>query len=210
MGRTLVSLHVFALGAVIVAGTLIACGGIGARAAGEVLYVKGNNVNIRSGPGTDTNVVTKLNQGHKLTVVGRKGRWYRIRIDGAAQETGWIRDDLISATPLREREATPKVKPPSVAELSTPEGVVKALAEAPRERVLEAFRVAIKAADKPCGAVVRLTQTALKPEGVYYVVGCRADHRYSVLVKPDGKMGTKVTACGRPERAGGRDPCDRG
>ncbi len=184
--------------------------GAGVANAAEVIYVKGSNVNIRSGPGTDTGVVTKLNRNHKLTVIGRTGRWFQVTFAGAEQKGGWIRDDLISKAPIEEPKRTPGIRPPSVAELSTPQGVVTALNEAPRDRVLEAFKVAIRAAGEPCDTVVSLSQTLSRPEGVYYVVGCRSDKRYSVLVKPDGKLGTKVTSCARAGSVGGVDLCGAG
>ena len=187
--------------------------GHGAREAvaqGEVLYVKGSNVNIRSGPGTDNDIVAKVNRNHKMVVIAREGRWFQVKLSSGDGATGWIRNDLVSQAPTERRRQPTRVKPPSVAELSTPAGVVIALDKAPTERVVEAFRVAIGAAGRTCGAVTGMERRLVQPEGVYYVVGCDSKKRYSVLVKPDGKMGTKVTLCDRARRLAGVDLCASG
>ena len=131
-----------------------------AAAEGEVLYVKGSNVNIRSGPGTDNDIVAKVNRNHKMVVISRKGRWFQVKLSSGDGATGWIRDDLISEAPTEGRRKPSPVKPPSVAELSTPAGVVIALDKAPTERVVEAFRVAIGAAGQTCGAVTGMERRA--------------------------------------------------
>lgn len=187
--------------------------GQGAREAvaeGEFLYVKGSNVNIRSGPGTDNDIVAKVNRNHKMMVIARKGRWFQVKLSSGDGATGWIREDLVSEAPTERRQQPTRVKPPSASELSTPAGVVIALDKAPTERVVEAFRVAIGAAGQSCGAVTGMARKLVQPEGVYYVVGCDSKRRYSVLVKPDGKMGTKVTLCDRARRLAGVDLCASG
>ena len=50
---------------------------------GEVWYVAGNSLNVRSGPSTNTDVVGKLTRGEATLVVWREGDdWARIRIEG--------------------------------------------------------------------------------------------------------------------------------
>ncbi len=181
-----------------------------ALADDQILYVKGSNVNIRSGPGTDTEIVAKLNHNHKLVVLSREGRWFQVKLSASADKIGWIREDLTSETQTEQRKKPRKLKPPSVAELSSPAGVVVALERAPSEKVVEAFQVAIKAAGKTCGTVVSLTRRLVQPEGVYYFVGCKPATRYSVLVKPDGKMGTQVTLCDTALRVQGVELCKAG
>jgi Bacterial SH3 domain len=52
-------------------------------AEGEVWYVAGNSLNVRSGPSTDDDVVGKLARGEATLVVWREGEdWARIRIEG--------------------------------------------------------------------------------------------------------------------------------
>ena len=50
---------------------------------GEIWYVAGNSLNVRSGPSTDDTVVGKLTRGEATLVVWREGDdWARIRIEG--------------------------------------------------------------------------------------------------------------------------------
>lgn len=52
-------------------------------AEGEIWYVAGNSLNVRSGPSTTTDVVGKLSRGEATLVVWREGEdWARIRIEG--------------------------------------------------------------------------------------------------------------------------------
>lgn len=57
-------------------------------------YITGSNVNIRGGAGTWADVVTKLNDGDKVSVVGRSFDW--INIQTADSTIGWVRKDFIS------------------------------------------------------------------------------------------------------------------
>ena len=52
-------------------------------------------INVRSGPGTDTNVIGEYTGGDAVTVIGETNGWYQVSIDG---QTGYIRKDLLSAT----------------------------------------------------------------------------------------------------------------
>ncbi len=50
---------------------------------GEIWYVAGNSLNVRSGPSTNDEIVGKLTQGEATLVVWREGEdWARIRIEG--------------------------------------------------------------------------------------------------------------------------------
>lgn len=52
-------------------------------AEGEIWYVAGNSLNVRSGPSTSNDVVGKLTRGEATLVVWREGDdWARIRIEG--------------------------------------------------------------------------------------------------------------------------------
>lgn len=56
-------------------------------AEGEIWYVAGNSLNVRSGPSTDDAVVGKLARGEATLVVWREGPdWARIRIEGDGVE----------------------------------------------------------------------------------------------------------------------------
>ncbi len=52
-------------------------------------------VNVRSGPGTDTDVVGGYSAGDPVTVTGETSGWYQVSVDG---KTGYIRKDLLSST----------------------------------------------------------------------------------------------------------------
>lgn len=176
--------------------------------SGETLYVKGSNVNIRAGPSTVSAVVTKLNNGHKLTEIGREGRWINITVSPAGGATGWIRDDLVSSAPhLVTRDDRP-LRPPDEAALSSAKGVATALRAVPRSKLRAGLRAAIWSAGFPCpGGVVGHREVMVRPEGAYYVAACKNKLRYSVLIRPDGKMGTRVVSCQSMERLIGVDPC---
>ena len=54
---------------------------------GEVWYVAGDSLNVRSGPSTNDQVVGKLSRGEAALVVWREGAdWARIRIEGDGVE----------------------------------------------------------------------------------------------------------------------------
>ena len=52
-------------------------------------------VNIRSGPGTDTDIVGTLAAGGKVTVTGETSGWYQVSVNGV---TGYIRKDFLTNT----------------------------------------------------------------------------------------------------------------
>ena len=64
---------------------------------GEIWYVAGNSLNVRSGPSTDDAVVGKLSRGEATLVVAREGEdWARIRIEGDGIE-GYVAMRFLSA-----------------------------------------------------------------------------------------------------------------
>ncbi|WP_165859365.1 N-acetylmuramoyl-L-alanine amidase [Desulfofundulus salinus] len=54
---------------------------------GQVV-VQGNGVNVRSGPGLQHAVVTQVNRGERLAVLGKVPDWYQVQLPGGG--TGWI------------------------------------------------------------------------------------------------------------------------
>ena len=104
--------------------------------------------------------------------------------------------------------AATSVTPPSEAQLKTTEGVIAALKAAPQDRVRNGFRAAIVAAGQFCERTVGAPRQLLAaPEGVYYLVTCENDLKYSIQVKPDGRMGTEVVSCDKLLRVTGTDVC---
>ncbi|HWR08778.1 SPOCS domain-containing protein [Sporomusa sp.] len=82
---------------VVVTGPITPTAGTPTTASGTVT-VSGNNVNIRSGPGTNYPVVTKVNRGTTLTVREQAFGWYKVLLsDGST--TGWIASWLVNGTP---------------------------------------------------------------------------------------------------------------
>ncbi|QDR83279.1 SPOCS domain-containing protein [Sporomusa termitida] len=82
---------------VIVTGPIIPSAGTPTNVSGTVT-VNGNNVNIRSGPGTNFPVVTKVNRGTTLNVREQAFGWYKVILsDGST--TGWIASWLVNGTP---------------------------------------------------------------------------------------------------------------
>ena len=70
-----------------------------ASGEGEIWYVAGNSLNVRSGPSTNDAVVGKLTRGEATLVVWREGEdWARIRIEGDGIE-GYVAMRFLSAEP---------------------------------------------------------------------------------------------------------------
>ncbi|MDQ0418759.1 SH3-like domain-containing protein [Croceifilum oryzae] len=59
------------------------------------LKIKGNQVNVRTGPSTGAFVVTQLNNGTMVDVIGKAGDWYQVRVSGG--KTGFIRKDFVTS-----------------------------------------------------------------------------------------------------------------
>ena len=60
----------------------------------EMVAVKNDNVNMRSGPSTKTDVLWKIGQGFPLQVVKRSGDWIQVKdFEGSV---GWVRKDMVS------------------------------------------------------------------------------------------------------------------
>lgn len=53
-----------------------------------------NGVNIRSGPGTGSDVVASASNGATVTILGEENGWYHIRYSG--NRTGYVRKDFVS------------------------------------------------------------------------------------------------------------------
>lgn len=63
-------------------------------ALAEMVSIKGDDINMRSGPGTKYKVLWKLGSGFPLKVLRKKGRWYRVQdFEGSI---GWIHRNVTS------------------------------------------------------------------------------------------------------------------
>ncbi len=54
--------------------------------------VTGSGVNLRSGPGTDSGIITTMAQGTDVTILGKSGGWYQVR---TAAGTGYVSGDYM-------------------------------------------------------------------------------------------------------------------
>ena len=62
--------------------------------AAEVVSVKKDNVNVRSGPGTEFPVTMELFKGYPLKVQEKKGDWLKIK--DFENDSGWIYSSLVN------------------------------------------------------------------------------------------------------------------
>lgn len=63
---------------------------LGVSASGAV---SGTDVNLRSGPGTDSAIVRVTSEGEEVSVTGVNGNWYQVSVGG---DTGYIRSDYVA------------------------------------------------------------------------------------------------------------------
>ena len=59
------------------------------------IYIKGNDINIRKGATTESEVITTLDNAEIITVLNKMGEWYKIRFDG---QVGFVKDSCTSFT----------------------------------------------------------------------------------------------------------------
>lgn len=77
-----------------------------AEAAATYVSVVKNGVNLRSGPGTQTQAIFQVPAGYPLLVLERKGDW--IKVQDYEGDKGWIQQSLVNDAPhviVRVREA---------------------------------------------------------------------------------------------------------
>jgi uncharacterized protein YgiM (DUF1202 family) len=83
-----------ALASLAVVGLLFATSSAALAAAGDVLRVTGQQVNLRAGPSDQTNVRGRVTGGEELIELTREGNWYGVRVLRTGEE-GWIFADLV-------------------------------------------------------------------------------------------------------------------
>lgn len=71
--------------------TLGAPSGAPAQSGGNG-FIVGGTINVRTGPGTEFDRVTKLTTGKRVTIEGQEGDWYRISFDGGE---GYVHGEYI-------------------------------------------------------------------------------------------------------------------
>ena len=68
-----------------------------AAASATLYYVTGDNVRVRSGPGTDYTVISHLNRGAKIDVLSTRNGWARMTLWSGSDEA-YISTKFISRT----------------------------------------------------------------------------------------------------------------
>jgi rubrerythrin len=83
-----------------------------------VATVKGDTVNVRAGPGTNYDVVTKVSKGDKLSVYARNddGGWLQVSVDAGQ----WIAADLVELDVNMEQVPVARNVPPTPTGTSRP------------------------------------------------------------------------------------------
>ena len=69
----------------------------GQALAASMVSVKGNVLNMRSGPGQKYEVQWQLHKGYPLKVTQRKGSW--LKVQDFEGDSGWVSRRLTSSTP---------------------------------------------------------------------------------------------------------------
>jgi uncharacterized protein YgiM (DUF1202 family) len=59
----------------------------------NIVTVTWTYVNILSGPGNNYSVVASVKQGDKLTVIGKSGAWFNVRLENGQQ--GWVSNRVV-------------------------------------------------------------------------------------------------------------------
>ena len=63
----------------------------------ELLSIKGDSVNLRSGPGTNYGVLWEYGEGFPVEVLERKNDW--VKIKDFEDDTGWVHKSLLADRP---------------------------------------------------------------------------------------------------------------
>lgn len=77
-------------------------------------YLNAGCANLRTGPGTDYDIIREIGENTKLTVTGVSGEWFRVETKG---ETGFVLAEFVEfgAPPTAKPTATPTKKPSATA-----------------------------------------------------------------------------------------------
>lgn len=130
------------------------------KAPVDRVMVKGDLVNIRSGPGTDYGVIARVARGDTLVVVGAAGAWYQVELPGGGKGwiASWLTAEMTSPPAIEKRlSAAPLVR------AATEKPSAAALALEPSRggdhTPLNAAGTSPDTAAAPAGAIISLTVT---------------------------------------------------
>jgi Bacterial SH3 domain len=104
-------------------------------AAGDVLTVIGDRVNVRSGPSTESDVAMQVSRNQRLVEIDRQGDWVHAEIRGTGGAEGWIHGSLVAppngeplvAPAARQALADQAPRPPSTGAEPAPAGEAASL-----------------------------------------------------------------------------------
>ena len=133
--------------------------GMTSAAEGDLWAVDRQNVNIRSGPSTSTDILMTINPGEKIVEIASKGEWFFMEFPDR-NKRGWIFGPLLTEPGTSQAATTPAPSPaPAVSSIPTTPVAenteTPAIAETPaRTAVTEA------ANNQPAAQPEAVTQTA--------------------------------------------------
>lgn len=88
---------------------LLALLGAGSAHA-AMLSISGDNINLRSGPGSKYRILWELSRGYPLEILKRDGDWYRVRdFEGTV---GWVHREAVGDTPYMIVKTNRKTRKP--------------------------------------------------------------------------------------------------
>jgi SH3-like domain-containing protein len=80
--------------ALAVVGSMVVCSSV---FGAEYLSVSRDGINVRSAPGTQSDILFELPKGYPLEVIGREGQW--VKITDYEGDKGYVMESLLSKTP---------------------------------------------------------------------------------------------------------------
>ena len=87
-------------------------------------YVYAKSINLRSGPGEDYKIVREYQQNRKVTITGKSGEWYRVRV---GKRKGFMLKEYIKLGDPPESTPKPTEKPKATSKpKATPKATPKA------------------------------------------------------------------------------------
>jgi hypothetical protein len=64
-------------------------------APGDVLYVKGNNVRVRTAPSVKAPILRQVHYGHVVIEIERQGEWVKVSLGRGQVQIAWIHGSLV-------------------------------------------------------------------------------------------------------------------
>lgn len=132
-----------------------------AAAQAEMVQVTGNSICVRQSAGVSSPVVTVLNQGDRVTLLKKVGKWYEVQLPNGF--AGYAFHRFFSPAPAEAPKAAeaPKLvetKPAAVKPAEVPKVEVANVVEPPQAVVTPVVSEASKAVDTPQPAVEKVSQ----------------------------------------------------